>query len=97
MTKITIENKGKTHVDEGEVVLAFVLKPDKAVSESETHTLVSSHLCGYGDSAQILENASVHLGAMASSLLKSQAKRALAYARMLDGLRRGFEGEGVDV
>ena len=97
MVKITIESRRKTYADEGEAVLAFVVKEDRKPAGDKTETPVSVHLCGGGNLTHILKNACMTLGAMANQLYERQASRALAYAKMLEAFQKGFDGEGCEV
>lgn len=97
MVKITIESRGKTYVDEGEAVLAFMVKADQEISGDEIASPISAHLCGEGNQTLILKNVCASLGTMANQLYKRQATRALAYAKMLDAFQMGFEGRNVEV
>lgn len=93
MVKITLTHDGETHVSEGDFVLAFVYKRH---SDSERFC-VDTHLSGEGNAMDILTCAATVLGSLVPRMIDRQTRRVLTYARMLQALSDGFDGQSVEI
>lgn len=93
MVKITLTHDGETRANEGDLVLAFVYKRH---SDSE-RSLVDAHLSGNGNGMDILTCAAKALGMLIPELIDRQARRTLAYARMIKALSDGFDRQGIEI
>ena len=93
MVKITLTHDGETQVDEGDLVLAFVYKQH---SDGET-ICADTHLFGKGNGVDILTCAATILGSLIPRMIDKKTRRVLAYARMLQALSDGFDGQSAEI